>query len=72
MSHQRLKNKKSKNEFYEELAKEVTEDFERRREERRSIEDGWVLNMQFLSGNQYCDVSPLGGTMEEDKQFYWQ
>ena len=54
------------------LAQEITADFERRREERRSVESGWLLNMNFLSGNQYCDVSPFGGIAEEDKRFYWQ
>ncbi len=54
------------------IADEVTADFERRREERRAIESGWMLNMNFFSGNQYCDVSPLGGIVEEDKRFYWQ
>lgn len=54
------------------LAAEITADFERRREERRSLESSWLLNMNFLSGNQYCDVSPFGGVVEEDKQFYWQ
>lgn len=54
------------------IAAEVTADFEKRREERRSIENGWILNMNFLSGNQYCDVSPIGGLVEEDPQFYWQ
>ena len=56
----------------ERLAAEITADFERRREERRGIENGWCLNMNFFSGNQYCDVSPLGGLVEEDKQYYWQ
>lgn len=54
------------------LADEITADFERRREERRAIESGWLLNLNFLSGNQYCDVSPFGGVVEEDKRFYWQ
>ncbi|MBQ4052737.1 MAG: hypothetical protein IJD33_00175, partial [Clostridia bacterium] len=54
------------------LAAEVTEDFERRREARKSVESGWLLNMNFFSGNQYCDVSPFGGLVNEDKQFYWQ
>lgn len=54
------------------IAAEVTADFEKRREERRSIESGWMLNINFLSGNQYCDVSPFGGIVEEDPQFYWQ
>ena len=56
----------------EKLAREVEEDFVRRREERRSLESGWLLNINFFSGNQYCDVSPLGGVEEEDKRFYWQ
>ena len=54
------------------LAAEITTDFERRREERRSVESGWLLNLNFYSGNQYCDISPFGGLAEEDKQFYWQ
>lgn len=54
------------------LADEIRADFERRREERRSLENGWLLNMNFLSGNQYCDISPDGETEEEDKRFYWQ
>ena len=54
------------------LAAEIQEDFERRREERRSLENGWLLNMNFLSGNQYCDVSPYGEIEEEDKRFFWQ
>ena len=63
---------KAKERANQKLAAEITADFERRREERRSVENGWVLNMNFLSGNQYCDVSPFGGVVEEDKQFYWQ
>ncbi len=72
VSHQRLKNKKSKNEFYEELAKEVTEDFERRREERRTLEQQWQLNMNFLMGNQYAEISPTGEIEEESGGYYWQ
>lgn len=54
------------------LTKEIKEDFEKRREDRRRLEDGWLLNMRFLSGDQYCDVAPQGGLMEEEKRFYWQ
>ena len=70
LSEEELKRQKEREES--KIAAEVTADFLRRREERRSIESGWILNINFLSGNQYCDVSPLGGVMEEDKQFYWQ
>ena len=53
------------------IATDVTEDFYRRREERRSIENAWLMNLNFYSGNQYCDVSPQG-LVEDDPQFYWQ
>ncbi len=54
------------------IAQEITLDFETRRDERRRVENAWRLNMNFLSGNQYCDVSPFGDLVEEDKQFFWQ
>lgn len=53
-------------------AAEIVADFEERRERRRSIESGWLLNMNFFSGKQYCDVSATGELVEEDKRFYWQ
>ena len=56
----------------EKIAADVTQDYLTRREERRSLENGWVLNLNFFNGNQYCDVSPFGDVVEEDKQFYWQ
>ncbi len=40
------------------LVEELQADFKRRQEERRTIERGWQLNLNFLSGNQYCDVNP--------------
>ncbi len=54
-----------------EIAADVTSDFNRRREARRSIENGWLLNLNFYNGNQYCDISP-DGVESEDTQFYWQ
>ena len=53
------------------IAADVTSDFDRRREARRSIEYCWLLNLNFYSGNQYCDISPEG-IVDEDTQFYWQ
>ena len=35
-----------------EIAADVTSDFNRRREARRSIENGWLLNLNFYNGNQ--------------------
>ena len=54
------------------IAADVTNDFLKRQEDRRSVESGWVLNMNFFNGNQYCDISPRGEVIEEDEQFYWQ
>ncbi len=47
-------------------------DFANRQVERKSMERGWQLNMNFVSGNQYCDLSPSGEIEEEDAAFYWQ
>ncbi len=54
------------------LVREIQADFASRREMRRSLERGWQLNMNFVSGNQYCDVSPAGDLQQEDAEFYWQ
>lgn len=70
LGEEALKRQKARED--DKIAQEVTADFLRRREERRAVENGWILNINFLSGNQYCDVSPFGGVMEEDQQFYWQ
>ena len=53
------------------IAADVTSDFNNRREMRRSIENVWLLNLNFYNGNQYCDISPEG-LENEDAQFYWQ
>lgn len=54
------------------LVAEVQADFKRRQEERRSIERGWQLNMNFLCGNQYCDVNTLGEIESDSGGYYWQ
>ncbi len=54
------------------LAAEITEDFSARQRARKQLERGWQLNMNFVSGNQYCDISPAGEIEEEDAAFYWQ
>ncbi len=56
----------------EKLIEEVQDDFLRRQQERRTIERGWQLNMNFLSGNQYCDINSSGEIYEEDGRYFWQ
>lgn len=50
----------------------VYADFKRRQEERRYIERGWQLNLNFIGGNQYCDVNTLGEIEESKSDYYWQ
>ena len=58
--------------FEESAVREVLEAFEARRSERRLLERGWELNMNFLAGNQYCGINPAGELEEEQPRFYWQ
>lgn len=55
-----------------ELVEEVRRDFAKRQEERRTLERSWQLNMNFLSGNQYCDVNSLGEIEDEPDGYFWQ
>ena len=56
----------------EALVAEVNADFAARRQARRTLERGWELNMNFVSGNQFCDINPAGELEEEAAAFYWQ
>lgn len=67
------KEKNTKIEKYEaELVAEVVADFKRRQEERRATERGWQLNLNFVNGEQYCDVNPLGEIVGDSGGYYWQ
>lgn len=69
-----MKKNKTKNRrpYAEELAAEVEADFLARREERRRLERQWELNLNFLAGRQYMDVSARGELVEDGKAFFWQ
>lgn len=47
-------------------------DFARRQEERRLLERSWQLNVNFINGNQYCDVNALGEIEDCENDYYWQ
>ena len=64
--------KKNDNKFAEDIVNEIREDFSERQKLRRALELQWELNMNFLMGNQYCDVSPIGEVEESESAFYWQ
>lgn len=68
-----VKGKKTERErFIEELISETESDFEQRRQERLAIERQWELNVNFLTGNQYCDLNANGELYDESKDFFWQ
>ncbi len=56
----------------EALVAEIQADFAARREMRRQLERGWELNMNFFSGNQFCDLTPEGEISEESAEYFWQ
>ena len=64
--------KKLNKQFYEDLVKETRQDFESRRDARRSLELQWRLNMNYLAGNQYSEISPRGEVEERGKDYFWQ
>ena len=55
-----------------EIIQSVFEDFENRRKERLFLEKIWKLNLNYLQGNQYCEVDMLGEVREEEKYYGWQ
>ena len=54
------------------IAKEITADYLRRKEERRGIESNGALNANFFAGNQYSVVMPSGEVKDSGKDYYWQ
>ncbi len=67
------KTKVVKNDFFkEDLVSSVLADFNRRRQERQNFERQWQLNLNYLAGNQYCEIMPTGEVKEEDKFYGWQ
>ena len=64
--------KKQRQERYKEnLVKDVINDFKHRQFERKPIEAQWLLNMNFLYGNQYCNIVNYD-VEDNSKQFFWQ
>lgn len=55
-----------------ELASEVRADFDARREARKRIEAQWLLNVNFMLGNQYSALDSRGELVETGKRYFWQ
>ena len=56
----------------QEIVSAVLEDFKKRQEARRPVELNWRLNMNFVIGNQFSEISPRGDVEEYGRQYFWQ
>jgi hypothetical protein len=56
--------------FKEDIIQKVLEDLEKRRTERATLEHQWTLNANFLVGNQYCEINPYRGDIEQLEPVY--
>lgn len=54
------------------IVSEVLEDFNTRRQNRKSFETTWQLNINFLLGNQYSYINGNNEIVSEKKQYFWQ
>ncbi len=57
--------------YQQDIVKEILADFSARQQMRRPFELVWQLNMNFLMGNQYCQIGKTD--IEQQTKFYfWQ
>lgn len=56
--------------YKEDIIKKVLDDLEKRKSERSILEQQWTLNANFLVGNQYCEINPYRGDIEQLEPVY--
>ena len=56
--------------FKEDIIQKVRDDLEKRKTERNILEQQWTLNANFLVGNQYCEINPYRGDIEQLEPVY--
>ena len=54
------------------IVEDVVNDYNLRREARKSLEMQWQLNINFMMGNQYSYIASNGSVREDEKQYFWQ
>ena len=54
------------------LVAEVRDDFRARQAQRRAYDAQWRLNLNYLTGKQYCDTTANGDIKTQEKLFDWQ
>ena len=58
--------------FEDEIVAQVNADFKKRQEQRRAVELNWRLNMNFVLGNQFAEISPKGDIADSEREYFWQ
>lgn len=56
--------------FKEDVIQKVLDELEKRKTERSVLEQQWTLNANFLVGNQYCEINPYRGDIEQLEPVY--
>ena len=56
--------------YKEDIIQKVRDDLEQRKTERSVLENQWTLNANFLVGNQYCEINPYRGDIEQLEPVY--
>ena len=56
--------------FKEDIIHNIYEELEKRRTEKAPLETQWILNANFLVGNQYCDFNTYRGEIEQLEPVY--
>lgn len=56
----------------EDIVEELKKEFQDLSYKRKAIESQWRLNMNFMQGNQYCEINPTGDIEDYGKQYFWQ
>lgn len=54
------------------IVQEVQNDFLKRREERKHLEAKWLLNLNFLEGNQYSALNSQLEIVDYGRRYYWE
>lgn len=66
------KNKISKQKANKELVDFVLDELAKRQNERKNFENQWLLNANFVLGNQFCGINSSGDVADYDAQYFWQ
>ena len=56
--------------YKEDVIQNILDELQKRKTERSILEQQWTLNANFLVGNQYCEINPYRGDIEQLEPVY--